>query len=362
MSSGTKKYDYIIIGQGIAGTILGYILLKKGYKILIVNNSSANTSSQVAAGICNPVTGKKMNLTWAAPKLFPYLNSFYKDFENFLGEDFFHPMPIYRPYVSVEEQNYWQAKLENPTVQSVVNENPDDQKYEPYIHCPYNGFEIKMGGWLDLPKMLSSFKKHLEENGLYIEASFLHEDLYLDDVILWGDFEARGLIFCDGSSGPANPYFRWLPFTLTRGDILTLYSKELKIKNIVNKGGIFILPLGNNRFRSGATYDWKFIDPGPSEKGREEIRQKLEKILKVPFEIVDHHAGVRPAVVDRKPLLGVHPEIKNIFIFNGLGTKGVSLAPYFAEEMSEFLISGKDPEPTVNINRFFALYTPASQS
>ncbi|WMJ75609.1 FAD-dependent oxidoreductase [Cytophagaceae bacterium ABcell3] len=358
-----KKFDFVIAGQGLAGTVLGYTLEEKGASVYYVNQAKKTCSSSVAAGIFNPITGKKMVLTWSAEKLFPYLTRFYQNLEKHLGTSFFYPLPLIRPYASIEEQNYWEGRMSEKEIQKFVHSESIASSCNTYLHAPFGGFEIDMAGWVDLPVLLKSYYEKSLRHNIYEEGAFEYHDLKESDGgYQWNGVEAKGIIFCEGSASVENPFFNWLPFSLSRGDILTIESDELPSDKIVNKGGVFVVPIGGNKFRTGSTYERHFTDPGPSEKGKKEILEKLEKILKVPFTVIAHHSGVRPAVRDRRPLLGAHPERKNMYIFNGLGAKGVSLAPYFAEELTNLILFNKEPDIDVNIRRFYTLYKPASQS
>ncbi|NJK93646.1 MAG: FAD-dependent oxidoreductase [Bacteroidales bacterium] len=126
-----------------------------------------------------------------------------------------------------------------------------------------------------------------------------------------------------------------MPFVPAKGEILTIHSKELKSDKILMKE-IFVLPLGNHNFKVGSTYDWDKLDENPSEEGRKELVSKLDNLLDCSYTITGHCAGIRPAVKDRKPVMGLHPNYKIIGIFNGLGTKGATLAPYFAHQLWNF--------------------------
>ena len=90
----------------------------------------------------------------------------------------------------------------------------------------------------------------------------------------------------------------------------------------------------------------------PTSKATDEIKSKLEKILKYPYEIIGQKAGIRPTTQDRRPLIGKHPEIGNAYIFNGLGTKGVSIAPYFSVMFTNWLLGEGTLSSEVDIKRF----------
>ena len=64
-----SSLDYLIVGMGLAGSALAYFLSKNGKKIALIDNNIDQTSSKIAAGLYNPITGRKMVKTWMAPKM-----------------------------------------------------------------------------------------------------------------------------------------------------------------------------------------------------------------------------------------------------------------------------------------------------
>ena len=163
------------------------------------------------------------------------------------------------------------------------------------------------------------------------------------------------IIYCEGFNAINNPYFNYLPFSPVKGELLDIKIHEINIQEIINQGA-FVIPLGDDVYRLGATYSWHELDFIPTEQGRNELMGKYQKLMKPEMKIGSHRAGVRPATKDRRPFIGMHPEFENVGIFNGLGSKGVSLAPYFAKQFVDFLVNDKELHPEVNINRFASLY------
>lgn len=113
-----------------------------------------------------------------------------------------------------------------------------------------------------------------------------------------------------------------------------------------------VAPLGNGLFWAGASYAWKFDDSGATEAEQNYLEGHLEKMLNVPYEVVRRMGAVRPTVKDRRPFIGRSPEQPNVYIFNGLGTKGALLAPYWAARFSEHILDGAPLDPEVDIRRF----------
>lgn len=346
--------DYLIIGQGIAGTVLGYSLLKKGCSIVMVSDDAPDAASRVAAGLYNPVTGKRMSKTWKAAELFPFSESFYKKFEKDYSCTIVHPMPIFKPFASIEEQNTWLSTTE---AEDFVNTDIPTHKYEAYIHQHIGGFETKHSGYIDLPVLLDVFREAMiRENRFIAEAYDPSKLVVSEDGVQYGNTRARKIIFCEGTRVTSNPLFSWLPFVPSKGEVLKVKVENFTEETIFNRQ-VFIIPLGNNQYRVGSTYQWIFDSGEPTEKGKEEISGKLAGLIRMPFVVTEHKAGIRPSVKDRKPIVGFHPEQPAVAIFNGLGTKGVSLAPYFAENFALHLTEAKQLSPEVNIQRFYSLYS-----
>ena len=114
------KCDYLIIGQGLAGSVLAYYLLDKNRSVLVIDDPDLPKSSTVAAGIYNPFTGRKLVKTWMADTLFACIEAFYDKMQGQLGVEFLHKMPMYRPFLSQQEQNDWVAKADDPAFSRYV--------------------------------------------------------------------------------------------------------------------------------------------------------------------------------------------------------------------------------------------------
>jgi glycine/D-amino acid oxidase-like deaminating enzyme len=349
-------YDYIIIGQGLAGTVLSYILQKNGKNILVAEDESPDSASAVAAGIYNPITGKRMVKTWKAAALFPVLEEFYAGMEKDLNTRFLFQHPVYKPFGSIEEQNHWISQTSFADIENLVNINVPIERYSDFIHNKYGGFETFRSGYMDVSVLVSVFRERLIQTDAYIKKSFDSIDLdFKENHVIWDGISAKRIIFCEGHKVIANPFFNWLPFVFAKGELLTLRIKDFEKHTILNKG-VFILPVGNDIYKVGSTYVWDYKDNNITEEAKAELTLKLEQMIKVPYEIIKQEAGIRPAVKDRRPLLGLHPQFKTLGIFNGLGTKGVSLAPYFALSFYDFLENHIEIDKEVSIERFKQLY------
>lgn len=349
-----KRYDYIIIGQGIAGTVLAHTLLGEGKKVLIIDEGAGHSTSAVAAGLYNPVVFKRLVKSWMADELVPFMDTFYNDAAQLLKQDFYHKKQIIKLFADEVEKEFWLKKSEEE-VGKYLSKNIDAHFLNELFENPYGAAAVRFAGNLDTAVFLTSFKDYFLKNACLLQEKFEYGDLSISDGgVSYHNIDAGKLIFCEGYQTIHNPYFNWLPFKLTKGELLTIRLSGKAVipqDQVINKG-VFILPVAHQLYKVGATYEWEDLTNQPTEKGKQELIAKLQKVLRAPFEVMDHQAGIRPTVQDRRPLIGLHPQYPALGVFNGMGTKGVMLAPYFAKQFSLFLNNGKPLPGEANIDRF----------
>lgn len=348
--------DFLVIGQGVAGSVLAWTLDQRGCSVLLADDPVLPSASGVAAGIVNPLTGRKLVRTWKADELFPFLRQFYTDIEQQLDVRFFHPKPIYRPFRSATEKTDYLALLNDPGTRAYAHEATDDERYRAYIHNPLGGLRVEQAGWVDLTEFVRIIKGYFVRKNQYYEGRIGREELAINEnSVTWNGLTINKVIFCDGVQASENPLFAYLPYNPVKGQILTATVADYPIPEIINQG-VFILPVRPGLIRIGATYTWHDINWQTTDDGRSFLEFKVNAVLKVPYQIVAQQAGIRPSTKDRRPFIGQHPKYPAVGIFGGMGTKGVSLAPYLAENFARHLLNGEDLEPEANISRYESLY------
>lgn len=349
------KVDYLIVGQGIGGSVLTEHLIHAGKQVKVIDDPAFSNSSKVAGGLYNPITGRKMVKTWNCDPLFDYLTPFYKALEQKLGASFFHDIPIYRPFYSTEEYNEWMGKSADSYYEKYIREIYGESRFGQHLHDEYGGILLNESGYLDTNKMVFEYRSFLKRNELLVQDAFDYAQVHVtDEGVSYKGIEARKIVFSEGRLQSNNPYFNWLPQKPVKGELIWIKTNE-NIEVIYNRG-VFLIPLNEGICKVGATYDHEKMDELVTEKGQNELVRRLGKLIHFDYQVIDQKAGVRPATIDRKPFIGRHPKHKNVIVFNGLGTKGVSLAPYYANQIVEHLESDAELDAEVNIERFFSLF------
>lgn len=345
-----KSFDYMIVGQGIAGSVLAISLIKAGFKICVIDKPLLSTSSKVAAGIWNPVVFKRLAKSWMADEIVPELIRFYETFEKESNTRFIFHRPILKAFTEEQEKVLWQKKAisENDyldkTIYSdlAITENTSVTSYS----------KVLRAGNIDIPVFLNATTNYIINNGYYLEDTFDYDKLVIEEEYQYENLVSNNIIFCEGYLISKNPYFNWIPLKPAKGEVLTIKCANLNIQESILNKGIFIMPLAADTYKVGATYQWDNLNDSPTESKKQELINKLTSLINTPFEIIAHQAGVRPSVIDRRPVIGAHPKHKTMYLFNGFGTKAVMLVPFFAKQLINHINSNDPILEEVNVSRF----------
>lgn len=344
------KVDYIIVGLGLAGVAFVEELLA-AKKTFIVFEDDSQTSSLVAGGVYNPVILKRFTPVWNAKEQLEIAMPFYEKLEQKFKTKFDEKFLIKKVFKSVEDENNWFSSLDNPKLENFLDEKLDAKSYEGII-ADFNFGNVKEAGRVDTRKLVETYRNYLQENNNIKFEQFEHQKIkFSEDALLYKGITANRIVFCEGFGMKQNLFFNYLPLNEVKGELITIHAPDLNIDFLL-KSTLFVLPLGNNNYKIGATFNWKDKTSNPSKEGKYELVEKLRKVINVPYSIIEQTAGVRPTVKDRRPLVGKHPAYPNLTILNGLGTRGVMIAPTMAKELYNHLENGADLDAVSDIKRF----------
>lgn len=348
-----RAWDYVIIGQGLAGSILGWTLLQRGHRVLIVDDGYRTCASAVAAGLVNPLAGLRFS---RPPKVDHWLQAaraLYKDIETTFDQRYFHAITMVRVFRSNEQIRFWEKCVANPACAPLLGARFSANASGQPICDPYGGFRQKQTGYLDVKVLLDDLRRRFQSDGNWVSATIDYSQF--DPAT--GDLKqlrqtAKTIVFCEGYRIRENPWFNWLPLSPGRGEILT-FSTDCALPDEIVNAAHWLIPLVDGRYRVGSTFDRRHLEVGITAAGREQILRGLSQLLgrKIKFEINAQLSGVRPGTRDRHPFLGRHANLPQLAVFNGFGAKGTLNIPWYAQRFAEFLEHGAALPPEADIRR-----------
>lgn len=349
-----RRVDSIIVGQGLAGTMIHYHLMKSGKKAIVFDDNIENiNSSSVALGMANPITGRNLVKSWMVEDIFPYAKETYFELEKLLNVTLLTEKEILKLFSSQKEVNQWEIKSTESAYEEYLSDT--ETNIYPEIKAPYGFGRIKQAFWIDTFILIQQYNKLLKSRNEIVEDVFAYSNLEISSSeVMYKDVVANNIIFCEGYKTSSNPYFNYLPIRSNKGEIID-FEMDFDIEEVINRNGN-IVPLKKGFFKLGATFDRDFKTIHPTEEGLSELKVKLDGVLNASYRITNHYAGIRPTTIDRRPILGSHPDYSNMFIFNGMGTKGVTLSPYFSNQLVNHILTKNMLLKTVDIKRFKDLY------
>jgi glycine/D-amino acid oxidase-like deaminating enzyme len=344
------QVDYLIVGQGISGTWLSYYLQKENKTFVVIDNNEKNAASRLASGIINPVTGRRHVEVWMADELLPFALNAYSTIGKELGITAITETKIIDQFPTAQMRLSFQQRVEEKANYVSLEENMVG--LNDHFHYEFGYGTIEPVYLAQLPLLLPAWREKLRTNGQLLEEEFSIDVLeFKNGKIAYKDIVADKIIFCDGISSASYTFFRNLPFAPNKGEALIVEIDNLPT-NLIYKKGMTLVPLTDNTWWVGSNYIWDFTDTEPTTEFREKTEQLMKNWLKLPYRVLDHVAGVRPATLERRPFVGLHPQQPIIGILNGMGSKGCSLAPFFTKQLADHLVQGKSLLPEADIMRF----------
>ncbi len=344
-------HDFLIIGQGLSGSVLAYLLHKAKKSVLVIGNDFSKSPSAISSGIFNPITGRNLVKTWMAEELRESADAFYPELERELEISVYTKPSMIRTIRSAREMNDYSVRSGQEEYIGILGEHLIELDSNKYGDME-GAYEIGHVRRLDIKSLCEALHRFLRAEHALVEERFQHDEMVIEEgIIAYRDIKARNIIFCEGASVQQNPYFSNLPFIIAKGELINIQSDTLQQDFLLNSHKV-LMPLGGNRYWYGGTFSWDKEKPATTESGRAELETELNETIKTPYSVLEHLGADRPTIKDRRPVMGAHPQYSNMFVFNGMGTKATSLIPYFCSEFVEHLLASKPIMKEVDIKRF----------
>ncbi|WP_035900075.1 NAD(P)/FAD-dependent oxidoreductase [Leeuwenhoekiella sp. MAR_2009_132] len=346
-----KYVDYLIVGFGLAGMAF-CDQLEQHNKSFFVIDTKDSAASRVAAGLINPVTLKRYTMPYKGEEQFDLAKAYFTRLNEKFGFPFMKELPVLKIFSSIEDQNNWFEATDKPVLNRFLNASLVKNN-SLFIEAPLQLGEVKETSRIDIPALLDAYAHSLMSSDSLSFDQFNYDELVLksDDSICYRDIKARRVVFAEGYGIKQNPFFNKLPLVGNKGEYLIIKAPDLRLSKAL-KASFFIIPLGDDLYKVGATFNWKDKDSVPTTEALEELLQKLNKVITCEYTLEAQQAGIRPTTGDRRPLIGVHPNYKQLVLLNGLGTRGTMMSPYLAKVLFEHLELGIPLDEEISISRF----------
>ncbi len=342
----------LIVGQGIAGTVLSFKMWLQGIPHIIIDNNHRFASTHAAAGIINPITGRRYVKSWMIDQLLIEAKSTYTEFSKSLNRSFFKETTIIRSLHNIKEENLWHSAIRQTGYEKYTDTHIGHFPFEHLVNPPMSYGCIKNALLVDVSALIEKYASWAIDQSILIKQEFDYQNIeFHKEGLVYEEGIYNHIVFADGNKATDNPYFKDLPFQLAKGESFII-KIDAEAPDCILRDNIFLVPLGDGFYWTGGGYAWNFDDHLPTTAWKEEWIQKLNTLLKVDYEILEHKAGIRPSVKGRRPLIGRSDIDPRLILFNGMGTKGTSLVPYWATHLINHINGNHEIDESVNIKRF----------
>ena len=338
------SHDVLIIGQGIAGTVLSEVLHARGLRVLVFDEPRTGRATHAAAGLVNPVVLRTTVPSWRAQELLAVAGACYRELEQRYDERFWNPVELLALFPSAKEAGIWRARMKEPDMARLIAEGPAADPAVAELPQPFGVGVVRRSAWVDVRRLLAAHRSLWLAEDRLLERGIGPTDIERTaEGLRIGDATAPLVVHCTGA------FSRELPLVPVRGEGLTVRADGLRLRSAVHRG-VFVLPVGDDRYRVGATFAWEDPWCGPTGEGRRWLLDRVQRVVPRAMEVEEHWWGVRPTTRDRRPLLG--RTAPHEAVLNGLGSRGVLLAPWCAQHLAAHLFDGVALDPEVDVSRF----------
>ena len=347
-----KHIDSIIVGQGIAGTSIAFRMEEEGKSYIVIDEGESHSASKVSSGIINPITGRRYVKSWMFDDLLPEALDFYNHLEAILKIKIIEPKTVLRALTNVLEENLWYSQSAKPDYKKYFGSGIQSEQYLNHFRNDLVLGEVKNSYRVNMSELMGKARQYFKKDKRLIQKKVSLDDFRINGKITFQNYISEQIIFAEGWKVINNPMFSELPFEPTKAEILICEFDNYGIEEIV-KNKKFIVPLDSGKFWIGSTNELLPKDNKPNPFKKQELINFLDTYLNRTYNIIDHWTAIRPATKHRKPYIGVHPNHQNVYLFNGLGTKGASLAPYYSKQLVNHILNRSKIDDQVNISRFY---------
>lgn len=309
----------LIVGQGLAGTALGLTCEEAGVEFVVADSGTAPAASRVAAGLVNPVAGRRWTLGEDFPRLGPLAAAAYQRWGRRLGAELWHPLALVR-------------RCEDAAERELVRTRWARGQFGPYAQgMDEGGLIVRGAARVDVPLLLARAAAHWEAAGRLRRRDVRREELeWTSGAPRWRGESFCAVVLCTGASLLARGFLGPAPLVPVKGEVLVVGGAGISSTE-ARLARHWLVGEGQGRARVGATYDPGREDLEVQAASRAALRASAEALAGRTVTVLEHAAGVRLAAPDRRPVAGWIPGLAGLGTLLALGSKGVLRAPELAE-------------------------------
>ena len=348
--------DFCIVGQGIAGSLLAWQLIKRHKSVVVIDDHHKHSSSMVSIGLINPITGKRFTVAPRFDLLYSVAQKTYAELETSFGKEFFVPKPILRFFKTNAEYRRWVRQDKLALARNYVEESFPPNTHTPLLQDTFGSIRVTQGGLCHTASLLEALTDYFRKIKSLAVERFVYDDLKIGETsVQYRGEHFRYVIFCEGYQSQFNPWLSDLPFNSAKGEIIRVHMEDAALPDTILNKGKWFAPLGDNTWAGGANYIWDDLNCEPTAAGKKEILDGLDAFIKHDKRLIRHDAAVRPVMKDQKPVMGLHPQHPRLGLLNGLGSKGFLMAPYYSQHLADFLTGQGQLDENISVKRFLKL-------
>ena len=335
----------LIAGGGLAGAAAALYLSQHHHVRVLEKGRVAAGASGAAAGLVNPLMARKARLAWHADSA---LDALHELLDLAGAAPLFRTTGVLRPASDVRQAGFFKEAAAAHPLHGLWLAAEAAQERWPDVRLPHGALFVRSGGAIDVAALTRRLLEAAQRNGADVQT----------DVRVTGWGEAENGAYVDVRHGNQNaerlhgdrvllalgygyadyPELERLHLHAVKGQTVRVAPPESIGPLPCVSGRGYVVP-GENTWVVGSSYEHDFSDVRPSPEATRQILSKAAQMLPCleNAAVLSDVAGVRVGVPGtRLPVVGPLPGRKRIWIFTGLGSKGLLMAPLLARALPSF--------------------------
>ncbi|HMB89546.1 MAG TPA: FAD-dependent oxidoreductase [Rhodothermales bacterium] len=339
-----ERFDTIIVGAGLAGVCAALHLSQTRQVLVLEAEQPAAGASGAAAGLVNPLMSQKAKAAW---RMNAALHALHATLSIAHAEDLLSRNGILRPATDARQADiFHEVASARPANATWLPPETVQERFADVV-APHGALLVRRGGAIAVPTFIEAMLTAAQQQGArlatgakVVDWGTNHDGVYVNvhSDTTTTRLHTRQLILALGYGYDDHPALCTLNLHPIKGQTVEVKAPTNTL-SIPLAGQGYIVPEGNSLI-VGSSYERGFSDLRPSAKQTRLILEQAATMLPAlrNAPVLDATAGVRVTVPGtRLPMVGPLPGQDRIWIFTGLGSKGLLMAPLLAQQLTGYL-------------------------